>query len=258
MRGSPYHVIVCDLFNLHDPDHETVVVGFPTRELAIEYARRRTWSSVDQMREQNLSREQVRNRWLALGEDCRVVGAEGVVYMARAELEAFLEHPLPPERRDWVSLYRSLLPDDFALTYEWATGSMPPPHHYEYTITVTPTDSGHILFWPDYPSHTCPQWEEAFAPHLPSRILLYNWMQTSGLFIRPQEVPAEPVMGGETGYLKMSAGGKRAHLAAHLFPHEEYVAVHHVIRALVPDILWKELAARRQQYIASTYPKAGE
>ncbi len=106
MRGSPYYVIVCDLFNLHDPDHETIVAGFPTRELAIEYARRRTWSSVEQMRAPGLSREQVRSRWLALGEDCRVVGPEGVIYAARSELDTFLDHPLPPERSDWLALYR--------------------------------------------------------------------------------------------------------------------------------------------------------
>ncbi|GEM_PF-3206652 len=257
MRGSPYAVIVCDLFNRHEPDHEVAVLGFPSRELAVEYARRRTWSSVEQMREPGLSREEVRRRWQALGEDCRVVGPEGVIYVASAELDRFLEHPIPPERRDWAGLYRSLLPDDFALTYEWAAGSVPPPHHDEYTIVVEPPDRGHLLFWPDYPSERVEPWTADFYPDLTARILLHNWAQATGLFDRAQAPPAAPGIGGETGRLDVVAAGRRARLAVHLLPEEERTALHRLIRSLVPGLIWAEMETRRRRYIETTYPDEG-
>ncbi len=108
MAQGPYVVLVCDLFHAHEPDHETVVEGFPTAELAIEYARRRTWSSVDEMRRPGDTPEGLRERWRAFGEDCRVVGPEGVIYVASSELERFLARPATPEERDWTGLYRRI------------------------------------------------------------------------------------------------------------------------------------------------------
>jgi len=264
MRGSPYRVIVCDLFHSHAPDHETVVRGFPTRELAVEYARRRTWSSVEEMRKPGLSREQVRDRWLALGEDCRVIGPEGVVYVARSELDTFLDHSPPPERRDWVGLYHALLPADFTLRYTWAAGTYPPPHHYEYTITVEPRDPenpwacpGHLNFWPDYPGEGVPRWEKAFAAYLEPCILLFNLMQALNLFSREQERPTEPAPGGETGHLEVTANGQHLRLALHLLPVEERDELHRALRGLVPEHVWQDLEARRQHYIEQAYPEEG-
>ena len=258
MEGSPYYVIVCDLFNLHEPDHETVVLGFPTREQAIEYARRRTWTSVEQVREPGLSREELKRRWLALGEDCRVVGPEGVIYLARSELDTFLETPPPPERRDWHGLYRSLLPDDFTLTYTWAEGSVPPPHYYEYTITVVPPDQGHIAFLPDYTANAPPTWERAFHPDLTSRILVFNWLRATGRLGQSWPTSVDAALGGETGYLDVSTGGRRTHLAVHLLPEAERRALHNALCAIVPAIIWQELEARHRQYIGSRYPNTGE
>ncbi len=257
MRGSPYSVIVCDLFSLHDPDHETVVVGFPTRELAIEYARRRTWSSVEEVRHPGLAREQVRDRWLALGEDCRVVGPEGVVYVARTEIDLFLDQPCPPDKRDWAGFYRSMLPNDFAFTYEWIAGSVPPPHHYEYTIMVHDDGTGRILFWPDYPTNTIPAWEVHFHPSLSARILLYNWLHAAGMFTRAQNTPRHSAIGGETGTLSVRADEKEAHVAVYLLPDDERTIVHRVICAVVPDMVWEDLHARRKTYIESVYPETG-
>lgn len=262
MKGSPYQVIVCDLFHSHDPDHETVVQGFSTRELAVEYARRRTWSSVDEVREPGLSREQVRERWLALGEDCRVVGPEGVVYVARSKLDLFLAHPLPPEHRDWVGLYHSLLPDDFTLTYEWAAGTYPLPHHYEYTLVVESRDPenpwtcpGHLTFWPDYPGEKVPRWETPFQARLESCILLFNLMQALSLFSRTQASPPEPAIGGETGHLEVTAAGQHIRLALHHLPEEERDELQRALRALVPVPVWQDLHARRQRYIEQAYPR---
>ncbi len=257
MRGSPYQVIVCDLFNLHDPDHEIVVRGFPRRELAVEYARRRTWSSVDEMRAPGLSPEQVRGRWLALGEDCRVVGPEGVVYVARSELEFFLTNPIPPARRDWAGLYRSLLPDDFALTYDWASAPYPPPHHYEYLIVIGPGDRGRITFRPDYAGEGVLEWEETFHPALEARILLFNLLKALAVFDAPPAPPVEPAIGGEQAILDVHASGQDIHLALSLLPEREREEVHRAVRAVVPERVWETFEARRNARLAPRDTKEG-
>ena len=255
MKGSPYSVIVCDLFHAHEPDHETWIPGFPTRELAIEYARRRTWTSVDQMREPGLSPQEIRRRWLAMGEDCRVVGPEGVVYMARAELDTFLAQPPPPERRDWVGLYRALLPQDFALTYAWAAASLPPPHHFEYEITVTSPQQGHLRFWPDYPREA-PPWDIPFHPHLTACILVHNWIRASLPFPADWTSASSERLGGETGFLQVAFGGRHVHLNVHELPDEERLPLHQALQAIVPAHLWERCFARRRRYINATYPDA--
>ena len=254
MRGSPYWVIVCDLFHSHEPDHETVVVGFPTKELAVEYARRRVWSSVEEMKAPGRSPEQVRERWLAFGEDCRVVGPGGeVVYLARSELETFIARPIPPERRDWVGLYKSLLPEGFRFAYEWAAATVPPPGHYEYTIEVGPGERGHITFWPDYPGPDVPRWEQDFLPSLGGRIVLANWLRVTGWLDSPPPQPAEPPIGGETGVLDVTAGGRRAQIRLHWLPERDHQELHRAVRAVVPDYVWEKVEAWRQEYVQRIY-----
>src|SRR4051812_20811553 len=35
-------------------------------------------------------------------------------------------------------------PADFSLTYDWRAGSMPPPFHYEYTVSISPDGEGKV------------------------------------------------------------------------------------------------------------------
>lgn len=254
MRGSPYTVVVCDLFHGHDPDHQTFIPGFPAEEVAVEYARRRTWSSVEEMKAAGRSPEEVREHWLALGEECWVVGPEGnVVYRGRAELETFIRHPIPPDRRDWLGLYQSLLPQDFHLVYEWAAGTVPPPHHYEYTVEVGPGDRGQVVFWPDYPGRDVPRWTHTFRPTLENRILLVNWLRATNWRENPPSRPDESAVGGETGQLKVTSGGKQATIQVHLLPEEERQTVHRAVCLIVPEHVWTTLDQQRQQYIERVY-----
>jgi len=103
-----YAVIVCDLFNAHDPDHETLIEGFATAEEAIEYARRRTRASVEEIRRPEFTAEEIHRQWRSFGEDCRVIGPEGVIYLASSELEVFIDHPATAEERDWSGYYHDL------------------------------------------------------------------------------------------------------------------------------------------------------
>ena len=50
-------------------------------------------------------------------------------------------------------------PADFFFVYEWDEGPLPPPHHYEFKISVGPGATGKIVFYPDYPGDDNPEWD---------------------------------------------------------------------------------------------------
>lgn len=262
-----YTVIACDMFHFaDDPDHEIEIPGFLTKEAAIEYARRRVRRSVEELRKPGQTAEELRNLWYTFGEDCRVVGPEGVIYRAAAELDDFIRHPATPEACDYLALYESLLPEDFALTCEWAAGAMPPPHHYEYRIALRPyepppdTDEalpprlhGEITFWPDYPGADVPAWQETFFVGTPASLRVYALLAEGGFLAEGThpEAGATPV-GGETVSLDVTAQGRTWHIRSTHLPPERRAFLLEVVmpavRQMVPTAVWERLEARRRAY----------
>lgn len=99
-RPGNFCVRVLDMFHYMDEEEEIEVDGFATRELAREYARRRTRDSLEEQRSPG-SAEDVRSQWYSFGEDCVVVG-DG--YCGAHELDFFIANPATEEERDWMSL----------------------------------------------------------------------------------------------------------------------------------------------------------
>ena len=97
--GEDYSVLIIDLFR-HDPSEDYVVGGFPTFELAKEFARRWVRDSVEEHRKPGQSSEDLRRMWHIFGEDASVLGGEPH-YAGSHELDYFIEHPASPEERDW-------------------------------------------------------------------------------------------------------------------------------------------------------------
>lgn len=249
-----YTVIVFDLFHRHEPDARNEVPGFPNEALAVEYARRRTWSSVEEMKAASHSPDEIRAKWETFGEHCIVVAPNGsTVYDARNELDTFINTPIPTDASDWLGLYRSLLPDDFTFTYTWAAGSVPPPGHYEYTIVIGPRDLGVLRFIPDYPAEHVPIWSRSFYPPLSRRILLWRHIEAANWFNK-QPPHHEPLpIGGATGTLAITANGHHVAIALAHLPPEESQAWHQRVRAVVPDTIWHDMENARQTYISQHY-----
>nr|MDO8080179.1 hypothetical protein [Candidatus Freyarchaeota archaeon] len=95
-----YAVLIIDNFHL-DPEHDFVIDGFPTLELAIEFARRWVRDSLEDFRKPNQSKEELRKMWHNFGEDATVLGGD---YSGGSELDFFIDHPATPEERDWKSI----------------------------------------------------------------------------------------------------------------------------------------------------------
>ena len=266
-----YVVIVCDMFHFaSDPEHEIEVPGFPTREVAIEYARRRVRSSLEELRKPGQSPEELRRLWYIFGEDCRVVGPEGVVYRAFSELEHFIHHPARGEESDYNALYESLLPVDFALTCEWTAGAVPPPYHYEYRLVLRryelpsnveaglyPPMQGEITFWPDYPRAHVPAWKETFSVGTRACLHVYALLKDGDLLHdRSSQQEGRVAIGGEIATLEVTAEGQTWRICSTALPPEQHAflleRVMPAVRKMVPDPVWERLETRREAYHRGT------
>ena len=98
--GKTYSVLIIDNFHMY-PEHDYTIDGFPTLELAKEFARRRVWDSVESMRKPGQTAEELREAWYQYGEAAVVLGDD---YKASSELDFFIGNPARPEQRDWQAV----------------------------------------------------------------------------------------------------------------------------------------------------------
>lgn len=108
MPGAPaYTVMTIDRFHVPDDDAASFYRGFPTAELAIEFARRWTRDSLEDHRKPGTARAEVRSLWSQFGEHAVVRGPGDPgprVYDSCDEVESFLDHPATAEERDWKAI----------------------------------------------------------------------------------------------------------------------------------------------------------
>ena len=141
-----------------------------------------------------------------------------------------------------------LRPEDFGFRYAWREGSLPPPHHYEYTIAVTAEGLGTIVFHPDYPEHGGPVWEERFQVSVPQLDELHALMLGRGVFADAWEPDPDPPVGGSLEWLEVTADGRRHLVPSTLRRPEAVEPVYRLIRALVPAPTWADLMARLKEH----------
>jgi len=96
-----YSVLIIEMSHYQDPDGEYEVSGFPTLDLAREFAMRWVRDSVEELRKQKQTAEQLRKLWFTYGEDASVIGGD---YTASSELDHFIKHPATDEERDWKAV----------------------------------------------------------------------------------------------------------------------------------------------------------
>lgn len=98
-----YSVLIIDNFHLHDEEEHYTIDGFPTKELAIEFARRWVRDSLEEMRDPTKTKEEIKNYWLAFGEDAMVIDGG---YRGKSELDFFIDNPAIPEEINWKEIKR--------------------------------------------------------------------------------------------------------------------------------------------------------
>jgi len=147
------------------------------------------------------------------------------------------------------------LPPDFELIYEWHAGTVPPPHHYEYTIRVVADGRGAVNYFLNYDDITV--WTESLAVSKSALEEVYRLMAKNGVTTKAWPEAKRHPVGGETQWLNVVANRKTIMIPA--FPKDAggLPEVYDAIRALVPQPVWDKLSGLREEYIKN-YKRPGE
>jgi hypothetical protein len=97
-----FAVLIIDMFH-YDEESEMVLGGFPSFDLAKEFARRRVRDSVELFRQPEQSRDALKRMWYMFGEDASVLQSDPH-YCASSELDFFIDNPATPDERDWKAV----------------------------------------------------------------------------------------------------------------------------------------------------------
>ncbi len=147
------------------------------------------------------------------------------------------------------------LPADFELIYEWHAGTMPPPHHFEFTIRVTADGRGAVNYFPSYDNTSV--WTESLAVSKQDLEKVYRLMVKTGVVTKAWPEAKRHPIGGSTQWLNVVANRKTIMIPA--FPKDPggLQEVYDAIHALVPQTVWDKFSGLREEYIKN-YKKPGE
>jgi hypothetical protein len=143
-------------------------------------------------------------------------------------------------------------PIDFNLVYQWQEGSLPPPYHYEYTITIDMAGQGQIVMVPDYSFSNPPTWTETFTLTTAALDQLYRLLIDKGLFTQRWQAQTDPPVGGSYDSLQVTAHRQQIDIPSFVVPLQATAAedMTAAVRALVPHTIWYKLDTQREQYMA--------
>lgn len=144
-------------------------------------------------------------------------------------------------------------PADFGLRYDWREGTLPPPYHYEYSISLGADGSGLMTMVPDYPGPGVPVWEEPFSLPAAEVDKLHDLMLARGLLRERWAERQDPPVGGSYASLTVTRAG--ATIAIPAFPAagqaEQAAAIMAAVEAIVPQPIRADLERRRAEYEAA-------
>ncbi len=102
--AKSYSVLIIDMRHYQETGSKETIEGFPTLELAKEFARRRVRDSLEELRKPYQSADDLRSSWSMFGEDAIVLGEDR--YAGSNELDSFIDNPALPDERDWRFIKR--------------------------------------------------------------------------------------------------------------------------------------------------------
>ncbi|HLT46298.1 MAG TPA: hypothetical protein VK002_03645 [Rubricoccaceae bacterium] len=138
-------------------------------------------------------------------------------------------------------------PDDFAVRYDWNTGSLPPPYHYRHVIEVGPDGAGTAtvtLSYGEGPSRAVPFQLDAAALDA-----LYADLHAEGLFSTTWREESDPPVGGSFGRVTATADGRTVEVPPFVVRGQRAAAdrIAERIRAVVPASVQSDLDAWREE-----------
>jgi hypothetical protein len=104
-ESTSFSVLVIDMAHYREARSEIIISGFPTKDEAIEYARRRVRASVEELRSARQTTKTLRQLWAIYGEDVCLTGEH---YCGSHELDYFIQHRGTDGECDWQAIENDL------------------------------------------------------------------------------------------------------------------------------------------------------
>lgn len=141
-------------------------------------------------------------------------------------------------------------PADFVLEFSQRDGSVPPPYHTEYDITIHADGRGAIVYRPDYPQFDAPEWKVGFAVSAADMDTLWSTIRRD-VFDRSWRREDSGNAGGDYAWLTATAAGKTVEVPSEPADPRNIAEVYDQIRKLVPEAVWTDLHNRRDEFAAN-------
>jgi len=143
------------------------------------------------------------------------------------------------------------VPPDLTIRYEWDSGSLPPPFHFEYTIRIGPGNQGEIEYRPGYPTDQPPEWVEVFTVSENRLEQLHRFLIDNMIPARHWQTLSEGFLGGSDANLSGTIGDEHFSIPGNLIPDNNAVIapLYTLIQNSVPQSIWKQMDDERQKYV---------
>ncbi|MGD9212915.1 MAG: hypothetical protein PVI90_19175 [Desulfobacteraceae bacterium] len=147
-------------------------------------------------------------------------------------------------------------PSDFSISYQFTSGSVPPPYYYEYTISVTSSGQGEIVLTPDHAGESVPQWTQSFELNSQALDEIYNLLVSEEAFTSNWQQPTKPRLGAPSEVVQITSQGEQLQIPAQVIKNQmrSKDKVTKAIKALVPDTVWSTLKSQHNAYSDANYP----
>jgi hypothetical protein len=141
-------------------------------------------------------------------------------------------------------------PKDFAFTYTWREGTLPPPFHYSYIVEVKANGNGEVRYTPDYASPNTPTWVMPFASTPAQLDAFFALTREKGLYATVWKEPNPPPIGGSSSSLKVVADGKTFDVPSFVIESQSAAktALSDAAKGMVDAQIWTDLTRMRDQY----------
>lgn len=148
----------------------------------------------------------------------------------------------------------AVMPADFGGTVDYANGSVPPPYHYEWRVTVTAT-TAEVEWRPGYDDEVAP-WRNSVDITGEQREHLYDRLREIGVFELAPDT-SEGLAGGSTGSFELVADGKThdsGTLGMSRAGQDVLEEIVDAIEELVPADVWDGFRDQQEQW-ATDHPR---
>ena len=144
------------------------------------------------------------------------------------------------------------VPDDFALTFSWNTGTLPPQYRYDTVISIGPGLQGEFDYVPGYGGADDPNhWVASFEIVEADRQSLYTYLREKDFFSGEWKTE-QGLIGGSTTAIIITAFGKDHHIPSISDldgnARKKVEAAQDVIRSYVPVAIRAEMEARQKAF----------